>query len=110
MQHQSDETTRASSTRKAALPAKPRNRRRKDRENPEFAGAAERIISALGRRIADGNPDELLLLRALGTTIREAEAVAVAGLREQGHSDAIIANELGCTRQAVEQRWPRSAD
>jgi hypothetical protein len=109
MQNQSDAAATASSTRKPALRPTPRRRASRYRETPDYADAVGRLIAAFGKRVADGDPDELLLLRSLGEAVRQAEAVAVAGLREQGHSDQVIANELGCSRQAVEQRWPREA-
>jgi hypothetical protein len=109
MQHQSDEAAPASSTRKVALPANRRGRRVPYRETRDVTNAIQRLITALGKRVADGDPDELLLLRALATTLRTAESQAVAGLREQGHSDTVIARYLSVSRQAVEQRWPREA-
>lgn len=35
------------------------------------------------------------------------EVVAVAGWRDCGFSDSQIGRELGVTKQAVQQRWPR---
>jgi hypothetical protein len=89
-----------------------RNRRRRQatREAPEIATSARRLIEALGRRVADGDPDGLALLADLRATIGGAEQVAVAGLRAQGHSDAVIGRELGISKQAVAQRWPRDGD
>ncbi len=115
MQHQSDEASQPSSTRKSTLREKrylhPDGSWRPTpyRMTPEVADGVQRLIMALGKRVAVGDPGDLLILRSLATTVREAEAVAVAGLREQGHSDQVIATELGCSRQAVEQRWPRRA-
>lgn len=107
MQDQDDGPRRRASTRKPALPAKARRRSAPYRETRDVTNAVQRLITALGKRVADGDPDELLLLRAVASTVRTAEATAVAGLREQGHSDAVIGTYLGVTRQAVEQRWPR---
>lgn len=99
--------TAESTTRKAALPPKTRGRRAPYRETRDVTNAIQRLITALGKRVADGDPDELLLLKSLAITLRTAEWEAVAGLRGQGHSDTVIARYLGVTRQAVEQRWPR---
>jgi hypothetical protein len=57
--------------------------------------------------VADGDPDGLAALRAVGDAVRQAERVAVAGLRHQGHSDAVIGRELGTSKQAIQQRFPR---
>lgn len=99
--------SRTDATRKPTLHPNRRVRAAPYRETPDVADAVQRLVTALGRRVADGDPDELLLLRSLSETVRAAEATAVAGLRAQGHSDATVAGVLGCSRQAVEQRWPR---
>lgn len=65
------------------------------------------MIRAIGARCAEDDPDTLVLLRELETALEQAWAVAIAGMRSSGHSDRVIAGELGVTRQAVEQRWPR---
>jgi hypothetical protein len=87
-----------------------RRRRQAVREAPEIAASARRLIEALGRRVAGGDPDGLRLLADLRDAIGRAEQVAVAGLRAQGHSDATLGAELGVSRQAVRQRWPRALD
>jgi hypothetical protein len=70
------------------------------------AGVA-RLIAAVGRRAATADPDAarwlLLLQGALGSSFDRA----VAGWRENGFSDTQIGRELGVTKQAVQQRWPR---
>lgn len=88
---------------KEALP-----RKRSYRETPELTSAVARMIRAIGARCAEDDADTLLLLRELETALEQAWATAIAGMRAAGHSDRVIAGELGVTRQAVEQRWPRA--
>lgn len=66
------------------------------------------MIRALGQRCADDDPDTLILLREIEAELEQAWRVAVEGMRAAGHSDRVIAGELGVTRQAVEKRWPRA--
>jgi hypothetical protein len=87
-----------------------RRRRQATREAPELAASARRLVVALGRRVADGDPDGLRLLADLRAAVGAAEQAAVAGLRRQGHSDGTIGAELGISKQAVRQRWPRGGD
>jgi hypothetical protein len=87
---------------KAALPP-----RRSYRETPEVAKAVDRLIVAIGKRIATEDPDSLMILDSLEATLAEAWRVAIDGIRSSGFTDREIGKELGTTRQAVEQRWPR---
>jgi hypothetical protein len=76
------------------------------RETDDVAEAVVRLTRAIGRRIADGDPDELVFLGMISAEVENAYEVAVRGLREHGFSDAAIGRELGVSRQAVAQRWP----
>jgi hypothetical protein len=87
-----------------------RRRRRRDREAPDVGEAVRRLVAALGRRAAEGDLDALVELERVADAIREAEAVAVDGLRRVGYSDGEVGRELGVSRQAVRQRWPRASD
>lgn len=67
-----------------------------------------RMVKGLGRRIADGDPadlaDAIRLQRELDSVIREA----VAGMREQaGFSWQQLADELGVSKQAAQQKYGR---
>lgn len=78
-------------------------------ENTEYAAMLGRMIRGLGRRVGDGDPSDLAdavrLQQQLDTVIREA----VAKMREEhGFSWQQLADELGCTRQAAQQRYGRS--
>lgn len=66
------------------------------------------MIRSVGRRIGLEDPENLASLAVLEEALREAWALAIAGLRETGWSDPAIGRQLGMTRQAVEQRWPRA--
>lgn len=88
----------------------PRRRRsgsRSERSDTEIAAAVERMIRALGRRCASDDPPSVKHLVGLRNAVDDAFAAAVAGWRSVGFSDAAIGAELGITKQAVQQRWPR---
>jgi hypothetical protein len=82
--------------------------RRRYRETPEVVAATRRLIRVVGRRIATEDAPDLLLLRDLEQELRQAWQVAVDGIRHSGFTDHEIGQALGTTRQAVEQRWPRT--
>ena len=88
---------------KTALTANRRNR--PVVENDQYAAFTRRIVAAHGRRVADGDVDGLAQLVALGHEIEQATRAAVTGLRERGYSWTEIADHLGVTRQAAQQRW-----
>ena len=87
-----------------------RNRRTRARvENDDYAAFARRIVAAHGRRIAAGDVERLRDLVALAEEVDHATDTAVAGLRRVGYSWTEIANRLGITRQAAQQRWGDAA-
>ncbi len=78
------------------------------REIHDVSQAAIRLVRAVGRRVAQDDPDDLAELVEIGRAVDEALRVAVDGLRESGFTDAQIGAALGgVTRQAVSQRFPR---
>jgi hypothetical protein len=79
--------------------------RRNTVENKEFAAFTRRIIRAHARRVATGDVEALTDLVALSSAIYDAINHAVTGLREFGYSWTEIANPLGLTKQAAQQRW-----
>jgi hypothetical protein len=81
------------------------SRRRRVVENDEYAAFVRRAIAAYARRVASGDIEAVRDLVALSTDIDHAIGQAVIGLREFGYSWADIANQLGITRQAAQQRW-----
>lgn len=89
---------------KATLPP-----RRRYRETPEVAGATRRLIKVIGKRVATEDPEDLRFLVQLEQELKQAWETAIAGIRSSGFTDREIGKELGTTRQAVEQRWPRTA-
>ena len=75
-------------------------------ETPEYVAMLSRMVRGLGRRLEDGDPSDLAdavkLQRELDDVIRQA----VAGMRERsGFSWQQLADELGMTRQGVQQRY-----
>lgn len=78
------------------------------RETSEVAKGVGRMIRALGKRVAQEDPADLMLILGLVRDMDQAMGVAVEGLRQGGHTDKDIGEALGMTRQAVQQRWPRT--
>lgn len=99
-------TTKANPV-KTALTVKPRTRQRRTVENPGYAAFLRRALRAHGQRIAThGDPGDLRELLELTTHINQAINHAVTGLRDNGgYSWADIADQLGITKQAAQQRW-----
>lgn len=73
-----------------------------------MVAAACRIVRAVGRRLEHEDLDGFRLLAELEAELEAARARLVHGLRASGYSDTRIGGELGITRQAVQQRWPRA--
>lgn len=90
---------------RALTPNRPARPRRTVVENDDYAAFTRRIVAALGKRVASGDVEALRDLLALVHEVDQAATVAVAGLRETGYSWAEIANRIGTTRQAAQQRW-----
>jgi hypothetical protein len=80
-------------------------RRRSVVENDDYAAFTHRIITAHGRRIAQGDIEGLTALAEITTSLDAALSAAVRGLRTAGYSWTDIAARLGITRQAAQQRW-----
>lgn len=78
---------------------------KRERETPEVAAGVSRMIRALGRRLAAGDPVDLLELAKLREAIDCAERDAVAGQRETGFSWTEIGVGIGTTRQNAYQRF-----
>lgn len=80
----------------------------RERSAEEVAGAARRMIRALGRRVGDADPVDLLLVVELRAVVEAAYVEAMRGQRAAGFSYAEIAAGLGTSRQAVQQRLSSS--
>jgi len=77
-------------------------------ENTEYRAMLGRMVRAYGRRVASGDPEDLIELADL---VREAEAVLhSAALVQNGNgvSWARIGTALGVTRSAAFQRFARA--
>jgi hypothetical protein len=77
-------------------------------ENKDFNAFARRIIRAYGRRVAEGDVEALPELIQLSASVDEAITDAVKGLRSYGYSWSEIADRIGLTRQAAQQRWGKA--
>jgi hypothetical protein len=87
--------------------SKPRLERGTLRETADVAAGIRRMVRALGRRLAQGDPADLLVVRDLQADLDEVWREAIAGMRDAGFSDGEIGAVLGVTGQAVNKRWPR---
>jgi Ni2+-binding GTPase involved in maturation of urease and hydrogenase len=74
-------------------------------ENDAYTAFCARVIRAAGRRIAGGDVEGLPDLAKLAHDLDDALTEAVSGLRRAGYSWTEIANRLGVTKQAAQQRW-----
>jgi hypothetical protein len=82
--------------------------RRVYRETPDVVKATNRLIMAVGKRVAVEDVEELRHLSRMEVALEQAWGIAVAGLRATGYTDGQIGWQLGITKQAVAQRWPRA--
>lgn len=76
-------------------------------ENSDFAKMVRRMVHALGRR-AGGDIDTLPLLRELVDQAEEVMRASVEQCRAEGYSWGEIAQRLGTSRQAAQQRYGRT--
>lgn len=76
------------------------------RSDEYLADAILRMVTALGKRAREADPDTAVYFRLIQERIDQELALAVASWR-RNFSDGQIASELGVTKQAVQKRWPR---
>lgn len=74
-------------------------------DHGEYFAFARRTVRALARRVGSSDPDDLALMLELKNELDAGLRRAVDDLRAAGFSWAEIANPLGMTRQAAQQRW-----
>lgn len=74
-------------------------------ETSSYTDMMRRCIRALGRRIGDGDVEDIGLALALRDELDQAVADGVRRLHEQGESWARIGRGAGITRQGALQRW-----
>lgn len=77
------------------------------RTNADKTAAIRRMIAALGRSCANGDPEDLAGLLSLHATVDQAAQVAVDGMRGHDWTWRGIAEATGHTREAACQRWGR---
>lgn len=83
-----------------------RSRRQRSTETLEFAAMMRRMVAAHGRRVADGDVEDLADLLALVDLLQDVVTDAVRASRvRSGRSWSDIARAAGTTRQAAQQRW-----
>lgn len=78
-----------------------------NKDTHEYMKMLSRMLRGAGRRVAAGDHSDLAELVELRTEIEAAIASGVTGLRASGDSWADIAEGLGTSRQAAQQRYGR---
>lgn len=78
-------------------------------DTPEYMQMIQRLIRRLGERVGEEDPSSLRHLRLVQQYTEGALRRAIDDLRQTGYTDVQIGAELGMTRQAVQQKWPRPA-
>lgn len=78
-------------------------------ETPEFLACIRRMIRAAGRRVGEGDPEELAELVNIRAELDEAIASSVVGLRREGFTWQSIGEATGTTRQAAIGKWATRA-
>ena len=80
----------------------------KYRDTTDFASMMRRMIRAHGRRVADGDIEDLAELIGLADELDNVIRDTIHHMRHrQEFSWAAIASATGVTRQAAQQRWGR---
>ncbi len=83
---------------------------KRERELPEYVGMVRRMIRALGRRVADADPEDLALMIEVREELDRAIKAAVKGQREQhDRSWTEIGRGLGIKRQTAQITYGRRA-
>lgn len=80
-------------------------RPRRDRETIEVIQGIQRMVLAVGRRVADEDPEQLAELITLRHVLDEAIIEAVAGQRANDITWEAIGAATGTTRQAALMKW-----
>lgn len=77
-------------------------------ETTEYAAMLSRMVRSYGKRLADGDPTDLAAALDLARQLDVAIGQAVAAMRDaHGFSWAEVADALGTSRQAAQQRYGR---
>jgi len=80
--------------------------KKKTYETTDYADMMRRMMNAHGRRVADGDVEDLAELLEIQKHLSFVVALAVQGQRENhGRSWADIARAAGTSRQAAQKRW-----
>jgi hypothetical protein len=82
--------------------------RQRYRETPEYAAMVKRMMRAHGKRVAQGNLEDLAELVKLREDLEDTILVAAHGLH-QDHSWTEIGRVLGLSRQGARQAAARAA-
>jgi hypothetical protein len=80
---------------------------RRDIENARFVLMVQRMIRAMGKRVASADAEDLTMLLELRQRTDDALLEAVRGLRASGHTWEQIGEASGTTRQAALMRWAK---
>lgn len=79
------------------------------REVGDTAGAARRMIRALGRRVGEADPIDLQLITDLEAELEVALLVAIRGQRAAGFSLSEIGEGMSVSKQAIAKRLAQAS-
>lgn len=86
------------------------SKRRETTETQDYVAMLSRMVRGLGRRVAAGDPGDLAAAVELHAQLDAVIRESVARMREDsGFSWQQLADELGTSKQAVQQKYGRRA-
>jgi hypothetical protein len=87
--------------------SRPRRRRSREIDTPEYLLMLSRILRSAGSRVADADAEDLAALIGLREQLDNAIVAAVRGLRASGTTWEDIGAATGTTRQAAIMKWSK---
>lgn len=91
--------------RQGRIDGRRRKRARRAVENDAFRAMLGRLLRAFLRRVGDGDPDDLPMVASLANDVDLILRKVVARQRAAGASWTQIGVQLGCSKQAAQQRF-----
>lgn len=83
-----------------------RKRQRRSVENDRYRAFVSRVLAGLARRVAQADPEDVLLLASVRADVDLLLESAIRAQRERGEvSWSRLAAVLGVTKQAVQKRY-----
>ena len=80
---------------------------KRERDTPAYLAMCRRMIRGAGRRVADGDPEDLPMLLELRDELDQAVLSAVSAQRANGATWRAIGAATGTSHVAAIQKWGR---